>query len=42
MSDATLLREWNVVRLRLTLDNHPNWWWVQRLDKVEEELRRRG
>jgi hypothetical protein len=42
MSHATLLRERSVVRWRLMLDNHPNWWWLQRLDKVEEELRRRG
>jgi hypothetical protein len=42
MSHATLLRERCLVRLRLMLDNHPNWWLLQRLDKVEEELRLRG
>jgi hypothetical protein len=42
MSQAALLREWTIVRMRLTYDFQPHWWWLERLERIEAEVRRRG
>jgi len=42
MSSAALWRELTVVSLRLALDDRPNWWWVERDERIRKELRSRG
>ncbi len=42
MSSAALWGELTLISLRLALDLHPHWWWIERDRRLREELRHRG